>query len=76
MLSNQHAGWGQKIGLFFGSISILYMVPVFFMLPETNGRTYQELDELFDRHVKAWNFAKTKTSHQRSVEARLGGVNE
>ncbi|KAM6507190.1 hypothetical protein FALCPG4_018572 [Fusarium falciforme] len=72
MLSNQNAGWGQKIGLFFGGISAVYLIPVFFMFPETKGRTYQELDELFDRHIKAWNFAKTETSHQRSVEARLG----
>ncbi|PNH46429.1 hypothetical protein VD0004_g1647 [Verticillium dahliae] len=72
MLSNQNAGWGQKIGLFFGGISVIYIIPVFFMFPETKGRTYQELDELFERRVKAWNFAKTETSHQRSVDARLG----
>ncbi|KAG7112167.1 MFS transporter fmqE like protein [Verticillium longisporum] len=72
MLSNQNAGWGQKIGLFFGGISVVYMIPVFFMFPETKSRTYQELDELFERRIKAWNFAKTETSHQRSVDARLG----
>lgn len=72
MLSNQNAGWGQKIGLFFGGISVVYLIPTFFMFPETKGRTYQELDELFDRNIKAWNFAKTETSHQRGVETRLG----
>lgn len=72
MLSDQNAGWGQKIGFFFGGISILYLVPVFLMFPETKGRTYQELDELFEKGVKAWNFDKTETTHQRSVEARLG----
>ncbi|KAM0334488.1 hypothetical protein ACHAQA_001517 [Verticillium albo-atrum] len=72
MLSNQNAGWGQKIGLFFGGISVVYLIPVFFMFPETKGRTYQELDELFERRIKPWNFASTETSHQRSVDARLG----
>jgi hypothetical protein len=72
MLSNQNAGWGQKIGLFFGGISVVYLIPVVFLYPETKGRTYQELDELFERGVKAWNFASTETSHQRSVDARLG----
>ncbi|KAH7363304.1 general substrate transporter [Plectosphaerella cucumerina] len=72
MLSNQNAGWGQKIGLFFGGISVVYLIPVVLLYPETKGRTYQELDELFERGVKAWNFASTETSHQRSVNARLG----
>ena len=72
LLSNQNAGWGQKIGLFFGGLAALFVVIIFFMFPETKGRTYQELDELFENKTKPWNFAKTETSHQRSVEARLG----
>ncbi|KAJ4256805.1 hypothetical protein NW762_008901 [Fusarium torreyae] len=71
MLSDQNAGWGQKIGLFFGGISVVYLIPVVLLFPETKGRTYQELDELFESGVPAWKFAATETSHQRSVKARL-----
>ncbi|KAF5012866.1 hypothetical protein FDECE_1156 [Fusarium decemcellulare] len=71
MLSDQNAGWGQKIGLFFGGITVVYLIPVILLYPETKGRTYQELDELFERGVPAWKFAQTETSHQRSVQARL-----
>ncbi|KAJ4334935.1 hypothetical protein N0V95_009041 [Ascochyta clinopodiicola] len=35
---------------------------------KTQGRTYGELDELFDRNVPAWKFAKTTTVHQGNME--------
>jgi hypothetical protein len=68
MLSNQYAGWGQKIGLFFGGITLLYLIPCILLFPETKGRTYHELDELFERKIPAWRFAETKTSHQTEME--------
>lgn len=71
MLSNQNAGWGQKIGLFFGGITLVYLIPCIFMFPETKGRTYHELDELFGRRVPAWKFASTKTSHQEELEVKV-----
>lgn len=70
MLSNQGAGWGQKIGLFFGGITLVYLIPCVLMFPETKGRTYHELDELFEQRVPAWRFASTKTSHQLELEAK------
>lgn len=73
MLSYQEANWGQKIGLFFGGITFVYLIPIIFLYPETKGRTYQELDELFERRIPAWRFQDTKTAHQAGVEMRLGG---
>ncbi|KAG4259894.1 hypothetical protein FPRO03_12544 [Fusarium proliferatum] len=73
MLSNQNAGWGQKIGLFFGGITLVYLIPCILMFPETKGRTYHELDELFERRVSAWKFASTRTSHQEELEAKVEG---
>ena len=70
MLSNQNAGWGQKIGLFFGGITLVYLIPCILMFPETKGRTYHELDELFERRVPAWKFVSTKTSHQEGLEVQ------
>jgi hypothetical protein len=74
MLSNQHAGWGQKTGLFFGGITFVYLVPVILLFPETKGRTYQELDELFESGIHAWKFAKTRTAHQAGLEYRSNQV--
>ncbi|KAK7424418.1 hypothetical protein QQX98_000383 [Neonectria punicea] len=70
MLSNQYAGWGQKIGLFFGGITLLYLIPCVLLFPETKGSTYHELDELFDRRIPAWRFASAKTSHQEELETK------
>lgn len=70
MLSNQYAGWQQKIGLFFGGVTFVYLIPCILLYPETKGRTYQELDELFERRIPAWKFAKTKTAHQAGIELR------
>lgn len=69
MLSNQYAGWGQKIGLFFAGITFLYLIPCILLFPETKGRTYHELDELFERRIPAWRFATTRTAHQENMEA-------
>lgn len=68
MLSNQNAGWGQKTGLFFGGITAVYLIPCILLFPETKGRTYEELDELFERNIPAWKFAGTKTAHDLEVE--------
>ena len=70
MLSNQNAGWGQKTGLFFGGITLVYLIPCVLLYPETKGRTYNELDELFERHIPAWKFSTTKTTHQATVESQ------
>ncbi|KAH7353178.1 general substrate transporter [Pyrenochaeta sp. MPI-SDFR-AT-0127] len=68
MLSNQNAGWGQKTGLFFGGTTALYLIPCILLFPETKGRTYSELDELFERGIPAWKFATTKTAHDAELE--------
>ncbi|OAL57382.1 general substrate transporter [Pyrenochaeta sp. DS3sAY3a] len=73
MLSNQNAGWGQKTGLFFAGTTAAYLIPCFFLFPETKGRTYAELDELFERGVPAWKFATTKTAHNAEVEHQAEG---
>jgi SP family general alpha glucoside:H+ symporter-like MFS transporter len=36
------------------------LIWVFFRLPETGGRTFEELDILFERRVPARKFARTK----------------
>jgi len=60
MLSPTAWNWGPKSGLFwFGSaaLSALYCC---FRLPETMGRSYGELDILFENRVPAWRFKNSK----------------
>jgi len=46
-----------KLGFFFAGSGGLCLVWAFLEVPETKGRTYEELDILFERGVKAREFA-------------------
>ncbi|WRT68232.1 uncharacterized protein IL334_005208 [Kwoniella shivajii] len=70
MLSPQKANWGLKIGLFFGSVSIFGWIVVYFFVPETKGRTYPELDELFEKKIPSRQFASYVTEVQSAASAR------
>ena len=64
MLSDQNAGWGQKIGFFFGGLCFLTWIPCYFFYPESKGRTVNELDELYERKIPPRLFHKTATTIQ------------
>ncbi|OAA61891.1 alpha glucoside transporter [Niveomyces insectorum RCEF 264] len=49
-----------KIGFFFGGLTVLCLVWTFFRVPETAGRTYEELDLMFERRVPARQFRDYK----------------
>lgn len=50
---------GGKIAFIFGSVVCACTVFVFFMIPETKGRTYIEIDELWARKTPARKFKQT-----------------
>lgn len=50
------ANLGAKIAFIFGGLSVLSCVYLWFYQPETAGRTYEELDEMFVKGVPARNF--------------------
>ncbi|KND88082.1 Maltose permease MAL31 [Tolypocladium ophioglossoides CBS 100239] len=58
MLNSDEANWGGKAGFLFGAISFVCFIWCFFRLPESRGRTYEELDILFQRRVPARQFKK------------------
>ncbi|GAM86433.1 hypothetical protein ANO11243_044470 [Dothideomycetidae sp. 11243] len=59
MLNPTAWDWGAKTGFFWvGSIS-LCIVWTYFRLPEPKGRTYGELDVLFEQKVPARKFSST-----------------
>lgn len=60
---------GGKLGFIFGALSIICLVYLWFYQPETAGRTYEELDEMFANKVKARSFATHKTDAQAMGEA-------
>jgi SP family general alpha glucoside:H+ symporter-like MFS transporter len=56
MLNPDAWNWRGKAGFFWGSLCFLCVVWTFFRLPEPKGRTYGELDVLFERGVSARKF--------------------
>ncbi|WVW85797.1 hypothetical protein I302_107835 [Kwoniella bestiolae CBS 10118] len=67
MLSPQQANWGLKIGFFFGPLCVLGWIIVYFFVPETKGRTYPELDELFEKRISTRQFGSYITEVQKSI---------
>lgn len=58
MLNPTAGDWRGKTGFFWGGFAALFFVWTWFRLPETKGKTFEELDILFLRCVKARDFAK------------------
>ena len=53
---------GSRVGLIYGSISLVTIIVVFFALPETKGRSLEELDELFQSRVRPWKSKSWKAT--------------
>jgi sugar porter (SP) family MFS transporter len=58
MLNASAANWRGKTGFFFGGISVVATIWCWFRLPETQGRTYEELDFMFEARLPVRKFAK------------------
>ncbi|OQD65513.1 hypothetical protein PENPOL_c006G03481 [Penicillium polonicum] len=60
MLNPEAWDWSNYAGFFWGGICFLCVVYTFFRVPETTGRTFAELDMLFEEKVSARKFASTQ----------------
>lgn len=59
MLNPGAWNWGAKAGFFYAGTCFCCFLWAFFRLPEPKGRTYGELDVLFERRIPARQFAGT-----------------
>ncbi|USW53868.1 Putative major facilitator, sugar transporter, major facilitator superfamily [Septoria linicola] len=58
MLNADQANMRGKIGFFYGGLSAVALVWAVLRIPETEGRTYEELDIMFSRNVPTRQFRK------------------
>ncbi|KAL7955615.1 general substrate transporter [Trichoderma compactum] len=60
MINPEQANLQGKLGFFFGGLALLCLIWSYFRVPETMGRTFEELDLLFDKKVPARQFKSYK----------------
>jgi hypothetical protein len=51
---------GGKIAFVFGAVLVFATIFIYFFVPETKGRTYIEIDDLWSRGIPARKFAATQ----------------
>ncbi|KAI1766477.1 general substrate transporter [Hypoxylon sp. FL1150] len=56
MINPAEANMQGKLGYFYGGLGVLCLIWGFLRIPETKGRTYEELDILFERRIPARQF--------------------
>ncbi len=59
MLNPGEWNWGNYAGFFWAGICFLCIIYTYFRVPEPRGRSFAELDLLFEQRVPARKFAKT-----------------
>ena len=60
MLNPTAWNWGNYTGFFWAALAFCCIVYTYFRVPEPRGRTFAELDLLFERKVSARKFATTE----------------
>ncbi|EKD17541.1 uncharacterized protein L3040_006658 [Drepanopeziza brunnea f. sp. 'multigermtubi'] len=73
MLGVNAWNWGPKSGLFWAGSCALLWTWSYFRLPEPMGRTYGELDVLFEHKVSARKFATTRVDQFAGEQTGLLG---
>ncbi|KAF5863974.1 hypothetical protein ETB97_008909 [Aspergillus alliaceus] len=76
MLNPTAWNWKGKAGFFWAGINFIFLTWSFFRLPETKGRTYAELDILFEKGVSAQQFASTPVNLFSHSEDLIGRTKE
>lgn len=66
-------GWGPKYGYIWGGSNLILAVWAFFFIPETKGRSLEQLDELFQRGISARKFSSS-VLERRLVDDLVGGA--
>ncbi|CAI7597645.1 unnamed protein product [Penicillium manginii] len=73
LFNPDEANLGAKVSFIFGGLCVICLVYLWFWQPETAGRTYGELDEMFMKKVPARKFKAYRTDAEAmGVAAKEG----
>jgi len=68
MLKSDEANWRGKAEFLFGAISLVCCIWCWFGIPESGGRTFEELDILFERKIPARKFQNYDLLQEHGVD--------
>ena len=64
MCAPSNRNQGTNVGYFWGSLSTIYFVLFFLVLPETGALTLEQIDENYEKKTKAWRTSLKKNKEQ------------
>ncbi|KAF4985724.1 hypothetical protein FDECE_16364 [Fusarium decemcellulare] len=67
LFNPDQANLGAKVAFIFGALAIISVVFLWFYHPESAGRSYEELDEMFMKKVPAREFKTFKTEAEQKA---------
>ncbi|KAI0399012.1 general substrate transporter [Xylaria palmicola] len=70
-INPENLNWGAQYGYIWAGSNLACFAFFFIFLPETKGRTLEEIDELFNNRVSAWKF---KTYHTSTIEEAVNDI--
>lgn len=71
LLGKPGANLGANVGWIFGGDAVFGLIFSIFFVPELKGRSLEEVDELFEARLWAWQFDKYETTGIGSQIAQL-----
>ena len=74
VLNPTKGNWKGKSGFLAGGLCLVVALWAFFRLPECKGRTYEELDIMFSKKLKAREFSKYEIDHQIDIETKMHDI--
>jgi hypothetical protein len=60
LYNTDEANLGGKIGWIFAAMGLIALVIIYFEVPETKGRSFEDLDEMFNENVRTREFRSYK----------------
>ena len=76
MLNPAAWNWGAKTGFFWAGVGGLCSIWAYFRVPEPKGRSYAEMDMLFEAGVSARKFKETDVASFATAGHGKGGIEE
>lgn len=69
LFNRDQANIGGNLGWIFFGMAVVYLVILYFDVPNTNGRTYEELDLMFEEGISARKFSEYRFEDSDELKA-------